>query len=130
MTQKKQLLSVAFTKIKSFEEVIDTNKSEKILDAQECFSLKTPAGHKSHWSEVLLNYSSLDTLKGFQEGLKKLHANCCSNLRCAVGLPASCEEAYFESADIRALYEIDQSLYTATHMTPGLKVVSYTRFVF
>ena len=127
MSEKKQLLSVAFSKIKSLEEVSDTNNAEKTLDAQECFSLTSPAGHKSNWTEVFANYSALETLKGFKEGLKKLHANCCTSLKCAVGLPASCEEAYFDSADIRALYEIDQSLFKATHMTPGLKVLSLKR---
>lgn len=127
MSEKKQILSVAFSKIKSFEEVTDTNNSEKILDAQECFSFKSPAGHQSNWTRVLLNFSGIETLKGFQEGLKTLHANCCTDLKCAVGLPASCEEAYFDSADIRALYEIDQALFRATYMTPGLKVLSLKR---
>lgn len=124
MSEKKQLISLAFSKIKSFEEVKDTNNSKKSVDIQECFSLKTPVGHKANWVEVYANYSALETLKGFKEGLKKLHANSCKNLKTAVGLPSSCEEASFDSSSICALYEIDQKLYTATHMTSGIKTLS------
>ena len=124
MNKKKQSLSLSFSKIESLEEVKDTNNTEKSLDIQECFCLKSPKGHQSNWVEVYANFSALETLDGFQEGLRKLHANSCANLETAVGLPASCKEAYFDGSGVHALYVIDQSLYTATHMTAGLELLS------
>jgi hypothetical protein len=124
MSQKKQFLSAAFSKIESLADVKDTNNEEKILDAQECYTLKSPEGHRSNWTEVLLNYSAIETLHGFKEGLRTIHAKECKNLQTTVGLPHSCEAAYFDASDIRALYTIDQRLFTATHMTEGLKKLS------
>ena len=37
----KKTISVAFSKIDSFENVKDDTTEEKVVDAQECFSLKS-----------------------------------------------------------------------------------------
>jgi len=120
---KKQTISVAFSKIESFENIKDASTEEKILDAQECFYLKSAKGHQSHWTEVYANFSALESLEGFKEGLKKLHVNGCKNLKTAVGLPASCEEVHLDGSDVRALYIIDD-LYHSVNMTAGVKMLS------
>ena len=120
---KKQTISVAFSKITSFEEIEDASTEEKTIDAQECFCLNSANGHKPHWTEVYANFSTLESFDGFKEGLKALHVNGCENLRTAVGLPASCEEVYLDGSGLRALYIIDD-LYHSVNMTSGLKTFS------
>ena len=119
----KKTISVAFSKIDSFENIKDDSTEEKVVDAQECFSLKSAKGHQSHWTEVYANFSALESFDGFKEGLKALHVNGCENLKIAIGLPASCEEVYLDASGVCTLYVIDD-LYHSVNMTAGLRTFS------
>lgn len=111
------MIDIRFEKYKSLKEV-EGMIGEGAVNATGCADFVSFEGHNPHQTRINAGGTGVTSLNGLKEGLHEIFLDGALSLKSPVGLPASCQIAFFNNTLIEHLYSGNQK------MTEGLRVLS------
>ena len=111
------MLDIRFKKYKTFKDVQE-NDADNEVNLTGCIGFVSFEGHRPCWTKINARRTGVVSLDGLKEGLKEIYLDEALSLTSPVGLPASCQIAFFNDTSIERLQLKGQK------MTEGLRILS------